>query len=145
MKTFITLLLLFGAFVVGGTSLQAQTSSPPKEISRDMLLLYLEYQNSGKPAPGPEWQRKSVGGAGTGWERRVTVHLRMSKAEGRKAYSLSLKELGTLPKGMVWIGPVPGSSAIEKGATIGNMPTSSGPMIMLLLDPGKEVLQWWEP
>lgn len=80
-----------------------------------------------------------------GMERRVTVNLRMSKAEGGKAYRLSLSELGTLPEGEVWIGPVHTGSKIGGRVTIGNMPTSSGPMIMLLRDPDKEVLQWWEP
>ena len=148
MKTLMTLFVLFGVFVAGCASQQLQTTSTceiPQTgtqlmSTRDMLLLYQGNQN-----PGAGWEIKSTSFGTTEWERRVTANLRMSKAEGRRAYSLSLSELGELPEGGVWIGPVHGGSRIERGTTIGNMPTSSGAMIMLLLDPGKEVLRWWEP
>ncbi len=153
MKTRVTLLMLLGVFIAGCASQQAETTSTgenplsgaPPLSTRDMVLVCYK----GIQSPGPGWENTAVdtgGGQRRGaWERRVTVKLRTSRAKGTNVYGLSLSELGTLPGGEVWIGPVHGASGIGRGVTIGNMPTSSGPMIMLLLDPAKDVLEWSEP
>jgi hypothetical protein len=146
MKPHLILFVFMGVLFTGCASQQTEKvlgipqPSVPVTSAREMVLLYQGVQN-----PGEGWERKSTSFGTQSWERRVSVNLSMSRADGSKAYSMSLNELGTLPKGKVWIGPVHGGSAIEKGATIGNMPTSTGAMFMLLIDPRKEVFRWWEP
>ena len=148
MKTLVILFVFVGGLLTGCASHHPQSlpapetarAAVPVTTMREMVLLYLGAQN-----PGAVWEQKSTSFGTRGWELRLSVNLRMSMAEGKKAYSLLLTELGTLPAGETWIGPVHPGSHIERGATIGNMPTSTGLMIMLLIDPRKEVLRWWEP
>lgn len=107
-----------------------------EEIMREFVLLYVGTAN-----PGSDWERKGTYLGREAWERRVKVPVVVETALDTKTYLLSLAQLGKLPQ-PVYVGPIDANAGIERGDSIWNMPTSSGPMIMLLANPTKSALRW---
>jgi hypothetical protein len=99
-----------------------------------MLLLY-----RGNADPGSSWRKNSAG-----WERQVAVQLQGSTTNDGNEYRLQVTQLGALPRGETWIGPVSRNAKIGGGAEIANMPTSSGGMVMLRVDTAHGQLEWDE-
>ena len=123
----------------------AQTRGPLEEttrgeVTREFVLLY-----SGQANPGSGWERQKEAfrSLTATWERRLQVTVSIKKGHGSTTYSLPISALGNLP-GPVYIGPVSGGSMIGRGDEIANLPTSSGAMIMLRVDPSKSTLEWHE-
>jgi len=108
-----------------------------EEIMREFVLLY-----HGTANPGSDWKRKGTYLGREAWERRAKVPVVVETAlNNTKTYILSLAQLGKLPQS-VYVGPIDAGAGIERGDMIANMPTSSGPMIMLLANPTKSALRW---
>ena len=137
----IGLFLLF----VAAVGCQTQTDQPPSSAAvsqqtaqttvstRDLVLL--------------------LGGMG-GEERRVTVKVEEStqpfagwpapsKWCGTKYCSLSLDQLGSLPSGKVFFGPIP-AGCLDAGEIQAKFQTSQGVMLMLGAGDSRPVLRWTE-
>ena len=141
-----------------GSTTQAGTPS----LKRDLLLV--TYRTGGQDL-GPEWKLMTGPAAPGGWRQRpVTVTLdvlsttkpsdtlKHSKKhpqanDTRKHYGLSTSQLGALPSGQVWIGPID-VAGLDPNVTEALMPVTSGPPKLMLLVKKAEtqfaVLSWWE-
>jgi len=137
-----------------------QTATP--SLKRDLLLVMY---GTGGGDLGPEWKRVTGPAAPGGWlQRPVTVTLDVLSAtnpgdtskhsrkhqqaiDTQKHYGLSTSQLGALPNGQVWIGPIE-VAALDPKMVEALMPVTSGPPKLMLLVKKAEtqltMLSWWE-